>query len=167
MFKKQSSLGRLRAALRQMRYPAEFRIADAALPENFAELLREALKRRTPRTVIKGLGEEQIIAIGTRLWRLRNELEKGSEGYTGETINRARSHIETLWELFAEGGVDIRDHTGQIWPKGKILLKALEFQRTSYVTRERVIQTVRPTIRFNGKIIQVGEVIVGTPEPPE
>jgi hypothetical protein len=43
-------------------------------------------------------------------------------------------------------------------------LKVLCFQPTPGLRRERVIETIKPTIYFKGKTIQMGEVIVGKPE---
>jgi hypothetical protein len=164
MFNRPPSLERLRAAVRQWAYPLEFRIAEAVWPEDVAGRLREALQRRPPQSPVGGLTEEQIKAVGTRLWRLRSEVEMSAGGQVGDIPGRARRHLEALWEQLAEAGIDIFDHTGEIMPEGVILLKVIAHQPTRGVTRKRVIETVRPTIRFNGQIIQVGEVIVGTPE---
>lgn len=165
MFKRLSSLEHLRAALRQRMYPVEFRIAEAVWPKDVAERVSQILQRRTPRTVAKGLVEEQIIAIGTRLWQVRNELDMRAGRPIDDALNRAGGRLESLWELLAKSGVDIYDHTGQIMPKGILPhLKIIAFQPTSSVTRDRIIETVKPTICFNGNVIQKGEVIVGTPE---
>lgn len=167
MFKKQTSLGRLRANLRQLKYPPELRIAEPTWPENFFEQLGGALARRAPREeTAEGLREGQITAIGTRLWRLRKELETRVGASADETLSRTHSQLETLWSLLAQEGVDIYDHTGQIMPKKGYFpfLKVIAYQPVDNLGRERVIETVRPTIRLNGKIVQAGEVIVGTPE---
>jgi len=46
-------------------------------------------------------------------------------------------------------------------------LKVISFQPTPGLGRERVIETIKPTIYFKGKAIQMGEVIVGRPEGPQ
>lgn len=169
MFKSRSKLGRLRAALRQWRYPAEFRIPEAAWSEELAESLAEILSR-APAVVAAGSeaqrwNEDDLIAIGTRLWRLRNELTRNeAEDSSSRPLRQAARHVEVLWDRLAEAGLEIYDHTGELMPEGIYLLKVLAHQPTSRVTSNRVIETVKPTIRFNKKIIQVGEVIVGTPE---
>jgi hypothetical protein len=43
-------------------------------------------------------------------------------------------------------------------------LKVVAFQPTPGIGRERVIETIKPTIYFKGKAIQMGEVIVGRPD---
>ena len=46
-------------------------------------------------------------------------------------------------------------------------LKVLAFQPTPGLTRERIVETIKPTIYFADQTLQMGEVIVATPEDSE
>jgi hypothetical protein len=164
--KNKSGFARLRNTFRQWMFPPEFRIAEGVWSEKIAEQLAEALAA-LPVTVNnerQDLADKHLAAIGTRLWQLRTELLGNEEGAPPDTHRRAARHLEVLWDRFAEAGLDIDDLKDVPVPEGDSALKIIAYQPTSRVTCNRVIDTVKPMIKFNKKIIQVGEVIVGTPE---
>lgn len=166
-FERRSRLERLRATLRQWMYPAEFRIAEAAWSPEVAARLEEALT--AARAVESGeqhagIEDKHLIAIGTRLWRLRDEMTRDDGSQQTKALRQALKHLEVLWDRFAEAGLEIYDHTGEVMPEGNYPIKTIAYQETNRVPRDRVIETVKPTIKFNKKIIQFGEVIVSIPE---
>lgn len=166
--KQKSRLEWFRNTFRQWMYPAEFRIAEGVWSEKIAEQLTEVLAA-LPISVNnerQGLADKHLVAIGTRLWQLRTEM-MGNEGNTQpDALRRASRHLEVLWDRFAEAGLDIDDLSNEIISEtgGHPGLKVLAYQPTNRVTCYRVIDTVKPMIKFNNEIIQDGEVIVGTPE---
>jgi hypothetical protein len=82
----------------------------------------------------------------------------------GELRHLAR-HVEVIWERLSELGLQVQDHTGNAFDSGQSL-EVLAFQPTRGISRETVIETVRPTVYFAGKRILMGQVIVGTPDNP-
>jgi hypothetical protein len=82
-----------------------------------------------------------------------------------EEMRRAFRHLESLTDVVRGAGLEIQDHTGAPYHAG-MALQVLAFQPTPGVQRERVGETVKPTIYHNGTMIQMGEVIVATPEGP-
>jgi hypothetical protein len=82
-------------------------------------------------------------------------------------MRRAYRHLESTWDALAQAGVQIRDHTGEPVPEGGIYaLKTIAFQPTPGLSRETAIETIKPTIYYKDQMIQMGEVIIGTPEQP-
>lgn len=170
MFKPRSRLDRLLAAMRQRMHPPEFRIREPLWPHGMADELGEALKRaaaETPAARVGNLFDDQIAAIGTKVWRLRNEVIKQSDGPQATSLRYVASYLDALWEQLSDAGLEIRDHTGEAVPKtGVYMLKTVAHQPTDGIRHRRVIETLKPTIYLNEKILQIGEVIVGTPKPP-
>lgn len=163
-----SKIERLRAAVRQWMYPTEFRIGEAVWSEKIAEHLGQELMAARATAEHDGLevADKHLVAIGNRLWRLQSEMKRSDGDQPPKALRHALKHLEVLWDRFAEAGLDIYDHTGEIIPEGDYGLRVLAYQPTNKVTCNSVIETVKPTIRFHKKTIQVGEVIVGTPEKP-
>ena len=64
---------------------------------------------------------------------------------------------------YTEAGIEIQDHTGDPWDHRRSI-KAIAYQPTAGLQREVVIETLRPTVYYKTSHIQMGEVIVGTPE---
>ena len=157
--------------LRQLRFPKEFRVAPPAWPENIVlamERLASAMfclieKPPEPKPDGGALQKRVLADLGTGLWRLKGRMTDSGTGRPLEEMRRAYRHFESVWDALEAEGIQIYDHTGENFDSGQ-LLKALAFQPTPGLTRERVIETIRPTIYSKDEMIQVGEVIVGKPE---
>lgn len=169
MFKPRSKLDRLLVAIRQRMHPPEFRIGEPLWTRETADELGEALRRlavETPAVPGAGLSDAQIIIIGTKVWRLRNEIIKQADGPQTTSLRYATTYLNALWEQLSDTGIEIRDHTGEAVPRtGVYMLKIVAHQPMDGIRHQRVIETLKPTIYFNEKILQIGEVVVGTPKP--
>ena len=111
--------------------------------------------------------------LATSLWRLRRLLPSGGGAGRPEDLRRLERHAEAMWDILAQAGVRIQDHTGAAFDSGQVL-KVLDFQETPGLEREKVIETAKPSVYHQGRPIQKGEVIVGKPaasrlqeKPPE
>ena len=104
--------------------------------------------------------------IGTGLWRLRQKMVKPGTNLPLDEMRRPYRHLESVWDALVQAGAEIQDHTDKPFDPG-MSLRVISYQPTPGVRRERVIETIKPTIYFKGKPIQMGEVIVGRPEKHE
>jgi len=154
-------------SLRQLLYPKEFRIAApkwAALSEALVDMIN--LLKSAPSEIETGPGQEggllNLVAdIGTVIWRLQRRLPAGGE--MPEEMRRISRDLESTWDALRQGGVEIKDHTGERYDGG-MALRVIAFQPTLGLLEEQVIETIRPTIYHKDKIVQMGQVIVGVPE---
>jgi hypothetical protein len=102
--------------------------------------------------------------VGTGLWRVREKMIETESREPLPEMRRAYRHVEALVDTLAQAGVRIQDHTDEQVPAhGIYALKAVAYEPVSGLACERVIETIKPTIYFGDRIIQVGEVVVGTP----
>lgn len=155
------------ANLRQLQYPAEFRIAPPTWPPELASRLEELAERPVAGSQPDAADEPEdyrfLAQVATGLWRLRRKMvEPGTERPLAE-MRRAYRHLQATWDSLAEAGLEILDHTDTPFDSG-MSLKVLAFQPTPGLSRERVIETIKPTVYFADRHLQMGEVIVGTPE---
>jgi hypothetical protein len=103
-----------------------------------------------------------IAAISTHAWRA---MGKATDPATKEVKGEYRSihrHIEGIFECLKDLGVEVQDHTGAAFDYG-LPLKVVTTQPTAGLTKERVAETIKPTIFWRGQIIQMGEVVIATP----
>jgi hypothetical protein len=84
-------------------------------------------------------------------------------GRPREEMRRAYRHVESIWDALVEAGIQIQDHTGMLFDSG-MSLRVIEFQPTAGLGREQVLDTIKPSVYYDGQLIQMGEVIVGTPQ---
>lgn len=103
-----------------------------------------------------------LAELCTELWRLRRKMLEADRPQPRTEMADAYRHVEAAWDLLADAGLTIDDPTGRPFDSG-MPLKALAFQPTAGLTRETVVETIRPTIFLRDARLQMGEVIVGTP----
>jgi hypothetical protein len=156
----------LLANLKQLSYPSEFRIADPKWPE-LASTIKDILRLIEIESYQSELDTEKsddllgvVSYIGTTIWRLQVRSTEEIDG--SEQIRRVSRDIKAAWDVMTQGGIKIKDHTGKAYDTG-MALRVLAFQPMAGLSREKVIQTIKPTIYHKDKVIQIGEVIVGTP----
>ena len=77
-------------------------------------------------------------------------------------MKRAYRHVESAIDSLAQMEVTMNDWLNQSYDVG-LPVKVLAFQPTPGLTRDTVIEAVRPAIVWKNQLLQLGEVIVGTP----
>jgi hypothetical protein len=107
------------------------------------------------------------ITVATNAWRLRTRLIDRHSGeikedVSKEDVKKMARYIESIYEAFAEIGIEIKDKTGEAFDYG-LPEKVVTAQPQEGLTRERIIETLRPTIYWKEKLAQQGEVIIATP----
>lgn len=106
---------------------------------------------------------QAFATIATNAWRTRNKMTDEDTGEAKEEMKRAYRHIEALFDALSEIGIEIRDMQGRAFDSG-MALKVISFEPTPGLSREEIAETIKPTVTWQGELIQMGEVIVGTPD---
>jgi|GEM_PF-6982944 len=104
-----------------------------------------------------------FVDLANAAWALQR---KSSDPITNERKEEFRPiarHIDQLSECLEEFGVKIQNHTHDPFDSGQSL-EVIAFQPTAGISRDVVIETIRPTVYLKGIRIQMGQVIVATPE---
>jgi hypothetical protein len=159
----------LRGRLRQWRFPKEFRIHPVQWSAELFSLVKqlaEHLAQAPPASKDEESSKEQmqmLADVGTGLWRLKQKMVQPGSGLPLPEMRRAYRHLEHTWEALTEAGVEIQDHTDSLFDSG-LSLQVIAFQPTPGVKQEKVIETIKPSIYYRGNRIQMGQVVVGTPE---
>ncbi len=161
--------------LRQLLYAREFRIGEPLWPAHLVETLRQLDSLRLSSdgvissTPIDPTADRDrvrlLVDVGTGLWRLGQKMVEPGTDRPLENMRKAYRHWQSTWDALADAGVEIQDHTGKPFDSGQELIPVL-FQPTPGLERERILETVKPSIYYKGRRIQVGEVIVGKPGQP-
>lgn len=165
-------MSNLLATIRQWRYPQEFRIKPALWPPDVKQALRGVILRSatTEATATPPSAEASylriLVDVATGLWRLQQKILQPGTDRPREEMRRAYRSFESTWDALVQAGVEILDHTDTPFSPG-LSLKVIAFQPTPGIKRERVIETLRPTIYYKQQLLQIGEVIVGVPEVQE
>lgn len=171
------SLKNIKDILRQLKYRPALRIPypeDTALAEPVARAVLEQLRlistdfARVCEESAKLSGKakresQQLYAdLGTGVWRLWKKMLRPGSDKPLDEMRTVFGFVESLRDVLQEGGIQIIDHTGKEIPSG-LSLEVLEYQEKPGITKERVSETVRPTIYYKDRMIQMGRVYVDTP----
>ncbi|AUH41438.1 hypothetical protein [Streptomyces sp. CMB-StM0423] len=178
--------GRLGAALGQWRQPPEFRLPppqlDPAQTAWVAEVLAEveaaealaAAAAASPAdagtdtavtagsTAPDGAGTGALVGAATGIWRALRKLDQDAGKLSAADLRQVRLQVRASRQALADDGLEIQEHDGEPFDTG-LSLEALVFQENPELTREVVLETVRPSVYFRGRRIQMGQVIVGRP----
>lgn len=99
--------------------------------------------------------------IATNVWKAKVKM-LDSSGETREEMKRVYRHVEGALESFQEIGLEVKGHTNDAFDYG-LPLKVVTTQPTQGITKESIIETIKPTIYYQKQIIQMGEVVIATP----
>jgi len=150
-----------------VRYPQEFRIGVPkylGLAESL-EVLTDLLKHPSTNSQTISEKEEELldmaVDVGTLVWRIQRRLS--ATGELPKQLQRLSRDVESTWDALTQRGIEIKDHTGRDYDGG-MTLRVIASQPVAGLVRRQIIETLKPTIFYRDRIIQMGEVIVGVPE---
>ncbi len=103
-----------------------------------------------------------ICELATHLWRARHRLNDNAT--PGDANRRAVRHIDSATDTLRQLDVTLKDWLNEPYDPG-LPLKVLTFQPTPGISRDTVVEVLRPAILWQGRLLQSGEVVVGTPLP--
>jgi len=111
-----------------------------------------------------------LAAIATNVWRAKTKMVDVTTGEIREDMKRIGRHIEAIYRNLAEVGIVIRDHTNDVYDEGQPM-KVIASKPTQGLDKKRVSETLLPSIFWNNRLIQNGEIEIATPltanTPPE
>ena len=105
---------------------------------------------------------KNLVAVATNTWRSKSRLADPMTGEPREENKRVFRHIEAIERSLAEMGFEIKDHTNDTYDQGQAL-KVVATETQIGISRPRVKETLLPTIFFESRIVQHGEVVVAVP----
>jgi len=101
--------------------------------------------------------------IATNAWRAGRRMLDEETGEPKDGMKRAYRHVEALVETLRKMDIRIDDMQGRAFDSG-MAVKVITFDPTPGLAREEITETIRPLITWQNRLIQMGEVIVGTPD---
>jgi hypothetical protein len=106
-----------------------------------------------------------LVSIATNAWRAKTKMVDSTTGEVREEMKRVDRHIEAIYRNLAEVGIVIRDHTGDAYDEGQPM-KVVASKPTPGLNKKRVSETLLPSIFWNNRLVQNGEIEIATPSDP-
>ena len=95
--------------------------------------------------------------LGVELWRLERRIQRVPEEYAA-ALAGVRDGVVRLKELLEDHGVEIRPHDGDLYTDGS-LVQVVFVQPGGEPSR--VVETVEPSVLWQGRMVRHGKVVVG------
>lgn len=146
--------------LRQLRYPKEFRIQAVKMNRGLLESADEIIQLLLSNNCEEGELVSLLKDVGNGLWRIQNRLSTIEN--PSREVGSALRFLEATIDSMNQAGIEIQGHTGEVITGGEAL-KIISYEIHDHVSQDQVIETIKPTIYFKEKIVQLGEVVVGKP----
>jgi hypothetical protein len=109
------------------------------------------------------LTDDAVARVATDLWRARRKVAgPRAQEQPDRAVRMAGRHLAGAAGHLDQAGISVHDHDGQPYVLGLELVVLAE-EHNPGVTRPTITETVRPTVRRAGRVIQLAEVIVGVP----
>lgn len=152
------------AEWRQRRFPPEFRIGPVADPPPSEPPSAPAEERPVPATQDPGtLPDDAAAQVATEVWRAQRRVTgPRAQERPDRAVRMAGKHLAGAADHLGAAGITAHDHDGQPYVLG-LELVVLAHEEDPAVTSPTITETVRPTVRRAGRVIQEAEVIVSVP----
>ena len=105
-----------------------------------------------------------LVGVATNVWRARNEARNAQTGQFSEEMQRLEYHIDEVYRSLADFGIAVHDHTGNEYDETQQLV-VVNTIPTPGLDRTRVCETLLPSVYWNNRLLQNGEVNIATPAP--
>jgi hypothetical protein len=171
------TLKRIKETLQQLKYRPALRISrpeESPLPGSTEKQILEQLRLISAEFArlgeADGKSQEQdtrpllrtYADLGTSWWRLARKMLRPGTDRPLDEMKGIFTFVESLRDVIEELGIQVIDHTGKEIPQN-LSLEVLAYQEKPGLTKDRVSETVRPTVYYKDRMIQMGRVYVDTP----
>ncbi|RMI29111.1 hypothetical protein [Nocardia stercoris] len=103
-----------------------------------------------------------LVELATGVWRLRTKVEAGTQDPDRLLKSLARQ-LDSLNDALTEAGVVVQSHTGERFDAGQSV-EVVAYAPSAAVRHETVTETITPTVYLDGKLAQLGQIVVAIPE---
>jgi hypothetical protein len=101
--------------------------------------------------------------LATHVWRAKSRMIDAKTGQPTDDMKRVYRHVDAAVETLRQMDVTMNDWLHQSYDAG-LPVKVLTFQPTPGLERDTIVEAIRPAVVWKNQLLQLGEVVVGTPE---
>ncbi len=142
----------------------DFGCMNSMSPSKLCYLLEEAQSTPVEKEQSEVGKEGKFLAVvATNVWRMQRKMLDVETGEAKDEYKPVYRHVESILAALSEFGVEIKDHDRQKYDDGLGVTVVTSEVRPD-LNRREIIETLKPTVRFKDRFLQIGEVVVGIPE---
>jgi hypothetical protein len=109
--------------------------------------------------------KKALVSIANNLWRAKKRVLDPETGEVREEMKRVDRHLDAIRRDLEGIGLTVRDHTNDVYDEGQPMM-VIATKPTAGLDKKRVSETLLPSIFWNGRLVQNGEIEIATPIAP-
>ena len=119
-----------------------------------------------PAEALQAACAEETLAIVINAWKIKSRMTDAlskelKAELAKDDVKKISRYLESIFDSFARLGIEIIDRTGESFDYG-LPEKVVTAKPQDGISKELVLETLRPTIKWNNQIYP-GEVEIATP----
>ncbi|HEY1083297.1 MAG TPA: hypothetical protein VGE29_13600 [Prosthecobacter sp.] len=103
-----------------------------------------------------------LAEIAIHAWRLQRRMRDKTTRQVLDDQRASHRHVEGILESLAAAGFSLRDREGEPYDYG-LPERVVAAEKRPGLPREVVLETIRPSLFFQGQILRPGEIIIAVP----
>ncbi len=104
----------------------------------------------------------KLVPVADSLWKAQSRWQKADPAEQCGSLKNLGRTLEAGLDALQAAGFEVKDHTRERYVEGA-RFEVLAFQPVEGLVLPTVIETLKPTIYFSGRLVRPGQVIVGKP----
>lgn len=104
----------------------------------------------------------QLFPVVDSLWKAESRWSKADQTEQGGSLKHLGRNLKAGLDALHAAGFEVKDHTQERYVEGS-RVEVLAFQPVEGIRQPTVIETLKPTIYFQDRLVRPGQVIVGKP----
>lgn len=125
----------------------------------------EAVAPRDPAPQNEGQALAALCDIALHAWRLQRRMTDRATKEVKDEHRPLARHVTAILDTLEGVGLTLRDRETEAYDYG-LPEKVVAAERSAAVSRETVLETIRPTLFFRNQIVKAGEIIIALPLEP-
>ncbi len=131
-----------------------------------------ALQRLAAQEVLVGVQEYQtksataFCEIAIHAWRMQRRMTDRVTREIKEEHRAMHRSVAGILEALSIMGFTLRDREGEFYDYG-LPDKVVAAEKRAGISREMVVETIRPSILFQDQLVKPGEMVIAVPETTE
>jgi hypothetical protein len=139
------------------------RSRERSRPQRGIDITATKLKTPEAKAAIPKELLSSLTSIAINVWRARKRLTAIESEELKEEARRTLRHIEAIIEALEQANLKIIDYPiGSRYDIG-MPVRVIASEPSPRIKTDKIIDLVKPGIEYQGRLVQLGEVIIGTP----
>jgi hypothetical protein len=141
----------------------DFRITPPDWPKEMPALQRLAAAEAAVVREFEQKAASTFCEIAIHAWRMQRRMTDRTTKEVKEEHKAMHRSVAGILEALTNMGFTLRDREGEFYDYG-LPEKVVAAEKRAGISREMVVETIRPSIMYGDQLVKPGEIVIAVPE---